>query len=197
MFKYVVPTIEYKEKALEYIQEFYQYHSPINGVGGLHKYLEDYEGWLKKLEEDKNPTVSENHVPAQTFFLVREEDNRIVGMSNIRLALNERLKQYGGHIGYSIRPTERGKGYNKINLYLGLKVCKEHGIEEAFLDCDKENLASARTMIALGGNFVREYYHEPTKKIIQDYLIPVQESLNKYQDLYEPMISKEEKQTVK
>ena len=85
-------------------------------------------------------------VPAETYFLVRESDNKIVGMINIRLVLNERLRKEGGHIGYGIRPTERRKDYNKVNLYLGLKCLRNHGVKEAFLDCDEDNLL-ARTMI--------------------------------------------------
>ncbi|MBP5727083.1 MAG: GNAT family N-acetyltransferase, partial [Clostridia bacterium] len=115
------PGPDRKEDAIDYIREFQEYGSEINGVGGLHRYLEDYEGWLEKLKDDETTTPNEERVPAKTFFLVRESDRRIVGMINIRLALNERLKKFGGHIGYSIRPTERGKGYNNINLYLGLK----------------------------------------------------------------------------
>lgn len=116
-FYFEEPNIDRKEEALAYIKEFYAYNSSINGVGGLYRYLDDYEGWLKKLEEDYIRTPNEEKVPARTYFLVRENDKRIVGMINIRLALNEKLKKSGGHIGYSIRPTERRKGYNKINLY--------------------------------------------------------------------------------
>lgn len=71
--------------------------------------------------QNKDYAYSINFVPNKTFFLIRCEDNKIVGMINIRLELNEKLKNSGGHIGYSVRPTERRKGYNKINLYLGLK----------------------------------------------------------------------------
>ncbi|MGN1338050.1 MAG: hypothetical protein ACI4WW_06215 [Candidatus Coprovivens sp.] len=46
--KLIEPTIEYKEKAIEYIEEFYKYNSPINGTGGLDRYLDNYEEWLKK-----------------------------------------------------------------------------------------------------------------------------------------------------
>ena len=49
MFELVKPTMEYKEKAIEFINEFYEYNSEINGVGGLYRYLDDYEGWLEKL----------------------------------------------------------------------------------------------------------------------------------------------------
>ena len=141
-FKFEIPTKEREQDAIDFINEFYEYNSDINGTGGLQRYLDNYDGWLEKLEEDYKRIPNEEKVPARTFFLVRESDNEIVGMINIRLALNERLKKYGGHIGYCIRPTERGKGYNKINLYLGLKICKEHGIKEVFMDADKENPAS-------------------------------------------------------
>ena len=85
MFKLVSPTLEYKEKAIDFINEFYEYKSDINGVGGLYRYLDDYEGWLEKLENDKKQPVTEERVPAETFFLVREEDDKIVGMINICL----------------------------------------------------------------------------------------------------------------
>lgn len=115
-------------------------------------------------------------------------------MINIRLVLNEHLKQLGGHIGYSIRPTERRKGYNKVNLYLGLLFCQEHGIDEVLSDCDKDNLGSAKSMQALGGVLVREYFEDKEYHyMIQDYIINVNKAINKYRDIYEPMISKEEK----
>ena len=109
-FGYEVPGIDRKEDAVEFINEFYEYNSNINGVGGLNRYLDNYEGWLKKLEEDYTREPSEEKVPARTYFFVRERDKRIIGMINIRLALNEKLKKYGGYIGYCIRATERGSG---------------------------------------------------------------------------------------
>ena len=159
-FYFEIPGISRKEDAIDYIREFLEYGSEINGAGGLHRFLDDYEGWLKKLDLDYIQVPNEERVPARTYFLVRESDSRIVGMINIRLALNERLSHYGGHIGYSIRPTERGKGYNNINLYLGLKVCRKYGIEQIFMDADLENPASWKTMEAFGGVRIREYYDD-------------------------------------
>ncbi len=192
-FYFEEPNINRKEEALTYINEFYEYNSEINGVGGLHRYLDDYEGWLKKLEEDYIRIPSEEKVPARTYFLIRESDNLIIGMINIRLALNEKLKKFGGHIGYSIRPTERGNGYSKINLYLGLKVCQEYGIEVVIMDADKDNFASWRTIESLGGINVKEYFdNENTHCIVKDYEINVSESINNNSNIYEPMI----KQTI-
>ena len=187
---YEVPSIDRKNDAIEYIKEHYEYNSKINGTGGLNRYVDDYEGWLTKLEKDYIQEPNSERVPARTYFLVRESDNRIVGMINIRVALNESLKKYGGHIGYGIRPTERKKGYNKINLYLGLKVCNEYGIDKVFMDADLANPASWKTMEALGGKKIREYYSEEHQCTIVDYNINVKEALEKYKDIYEPSITK-------
>ena len=188
-FKFVVPTIEWKKKAIDFINEFYKYNSNINGTGGLQRYLDNYEGWLEKLEEDYKRQPSEEKVPARTYFFVRESDNKIIGMINIRLALNESLKKYGGHIGYSIRPTERGNGYNKINLYFGLKVCKEYGIEEVFMDADKDNPASWKTIESLGGKNIREYFEDEFDHcIVKDYIINVKTAIDSNKDKYEQYI---------
>ena len=180
-FYFEVPGIARKEDALAYIREFREYGSEINGAGGLHRFTDDYEGWLRKLDRDYTRIPDEERLPAKTFFLVRAGDRRIVGMINIRLALNEMQRQYGGHIGYSIRPTERGRGYNKVNLYLGLKVLSRHGIGEALLDADLENPASWRTMEALGGRRVRAYYDDRFEHCtVVDYTIDVRKALEEH-----------------
>lgn len=190
-FYFEEPTIERKKEAIEFIKEFYEYGSDINGTGGLQRYLDNYEGWLEKLEQDKKTIPNEERVPAKTYFLIRSKDNKIIGMSNIRLALNEKLKKYGGHIGYSIRPTERGKGYNKINLYLALKVCKENGIKKVLMDADKDNPASWKTMEALEGKMIREFYDDKNAKcIVRDYEIEVSESIRKHAKKYEAILEK-------
>lgn len=183
------PTIERKKDAIDYISEFLKYDSDINGTGLLDKYLkeESYENWLIYLSkvQNKDYAYSINFVPNRTFFLIREEDNKIVGMINIRLELNEKLKNSGGHIGYSIRPTERRKGYNKINLYLGLKKCFEYNIKDAWLDCVVSNLGSVKTIQALGGNLLKEDFSDKYGEVVQMYTINVRESLNKYSSIYD------------
>ena len=189
-FKLEVPTKSREKDAIEFIDEFIAYGSEINGTGGLNRYTNDYDAWLKKLEADYTRVPSEEKVPARTYFLVRENDNKIVGMINIRLALNERLRRINGHIGYSIRPQERQKGYNKINLYLGLMVCQKYGIHEVLMDCDKTNVASAKTMQALGARLVSEYFDEEEyNTLIQKYTIDVDKSLEKYKEIYMPQIN--------
>ena len=128
-------------------------------------------------------------VPAKTYFLVRESDNKLVGMINIRLTLNHNLWNYGGHIGYNIRPSERRKGYNKVNLYLGLRELDDYGEKMALLDCDKNNLGSSATMRALGGKMIYEYYDSEKDFTIQKYVIDIKNSLEKYKNQYSKLIA--------
>ncbi|MBO4398677.1 MAG: GNAT family N-acetyltransferase [Lachnospiraceae bacterium] len=183
-----VPGPERKADAIEYILEFIANDSQINGTGGLNRFLDNYEGWLEKLAADRKREPSEEKVPSVTFFLVRESDRRIVGMINIRLALNEKLRKYGGNIGYSIRPTERGKGYNNINLYLGLKVCDRHGIETVLMDADLDNPPSWKTMEKFGGIRTREYFEEQDGCMVVDYTIDVKKALAAHPELEECVV---------
>ena len=179
-----VPGPARKEAAFEYLREFAEYRSALNGAGDLNHFPEDYEGWLRMTEERALAQPNEERVPAREFFLIRENDNKVIGMINIRLALNEQFRKYGGHIGYSIRPTERARGYNKINLYLGLKVCHQYGIQTVFMDADLKNPASWKTMEALGGERIREYFEdEKSHCMVVDYQIDVKKALLEHADL--------------
>lgn len=188
-FYFEKPTLKRREDAYNYIQEFKDYNSEVVGASGLERYTHeynDYEGWLKKLEDDKKIVPCQLAVPNITYFLIRESDNKIIGMSNIRLVLNESLKNIGGHIGYSIRPIERNKGYNKINLYLGLKTCKELGIDKVLMSSKKANIASWKTMEGLGGVLVREFYEDFFYyEFIKNYEIDVNKSLEDYKEYEE------------
>ncbi len=187
-FRHVWPNLSYKEKAIDFVEEFKKNNSRIHGGGRIARYLENstYEEWLKYIEQQKTIPVDESHVPEETYFLVDDVDN-IIGIINIRLCLNDMLRDLGGHIGFSIRPSERGKGYNKINLYLGLKRLNEVGEKEALLDCEIGNKASSRTMMALGGKLVNTKNTEEFG-VVEDYIIDIADSLERFGSLYEQYI---------
>ena len=172
--KLVFPNIAHKDKAIDYIREFCEYGSEIHGSGGLDRFLResDYEAWLEKILSDMDiANIPESKVPALTYFYIREEDERIVGMTNIRLALNDYLRTEGGHIGYSVRPTERRKHYATKMLAAALQVCDTIGIKEVLVSCDKNNPASAGVIKNCGGILKHEIPGETNDEITQMYVI--------------------------
>lgn len=186
--KFIRPTKEYEQQAYEYIREFNDYNSPINGTGGLDHYLGHYDEWLERLENDRIRKPTKEKVPAETFFLVRESDNKLLGIINIRLILNDALLDHGGHIGYGIRPTERRKGYNSYQLYCALKFCKEKGIKKVLITCDKDNIGSAKTIQNSCGVLENEIIDPTDGKLLQRYWINVDEVLGKGKSKYDSII---------
>ncbi len=170
----IYPTIEYKDEAIGFIQEFYDHKSMINGSGSLDRYLiqHSYEAWLDKIRADMDiANISDTRVPALTYFYVREEDKRIIGMINLRLSLNDFLRREGGHIGYCVRPTERGKGFATDMLRSALRVYDTLGIGEIIITCDKSNPASAAVIQKCNGVLTDEFYSETFDEVIQRYVI--------------------------
>lgn len=131
----------------------------------------DYKTWLEHTYKIENKdSCPENLVPAHTYFLTLE-NKRIIGAVNIRHYLNDYLFNFGGHIGYGIRPSERKKGYAVSMLAMALPIAKELGINKVLITCDKNNVGSAKTIINNGGvleNEVSQY-----GEITQRYWIEV------------------------
>ena len=109
-------------------------------------------------------------VPA-TEYLALDEHEHLVGMTNLRHRLNDYLLTYGGHIGYSVRPSERQNGYATQMLRLTLEKAKERGIEKVRICCDHYNVASAKTIRANGGVLEDEQFDSSDGTLTQRYWI--------------------------
>lgn len=186
------PSIERKAEIIEYINEFVKYKSDINGTGSLDKILDGYpfEQVLERCLNIENEEYAQKigRCPGKTFLLIRANDNRIVGTINLRWNLSELMLQFGGHIGYSIRPTERRKGYNKINLYLVMIEARKVGLDRVMLACDVNNAGSDRTLQALGGKLERTEIDPSDGMLTNVYWFDVIETIDKYKNIYEPFI---------
>ena len=150
-----LPSKERKNDIMDYIKEIIEYNSETNGLGALAMIIagDSFAVALEKClnMQNKEYAKSLGKCQAKTFLLIRENDKRIVGTINIRWNLTDYVKKYGGNIGYGIRPTERRKGYNKINLYLGLLEVSKLGLDKVMLVCETNNIASVKTIESLGG----------------------------------------------
>ena len=146
------PRLADKETVLEMMAEFEQAHSPHDG-GFWETEAFSYEEWLEtNMQKEMGINLPENRVPSIQFVSF-DDVGRALGFLNLRLKLNEGLLNHAGHIGYSIRPSERGKGYAKEALRQGLQVAKEKNIKKSLVTCSTENPASRAVIVANGGVF--------------------------------------------
>lgn len=155
----------------EYREEFLRSGDSMDGCSNLRRFenMNDWYDWICKAEHPD--TCPAGWVPDTQLLCVRKSDGRIVGMADIRHELNEALLNLFGGIGYSIRPSERRKGYATMQLALAKEVCRSMGMEKLLVSCHKENTASAKTIRRNGGILENEVLDERNGKVLQRYWI--------------------------
>jgi len=170
--KLILPTPEYKDIILDYKREFIENGDSMDGTAGL-KNVESFEEWYSTFYDNlREETVREGFVPSSTYMAISNDDGRLIGMIDIRHRLNDYLLNFGGHIGYSVRKSERKKGYATEMLRLALKECIKLNIKKVLITCDKDNVFSAKTMINNGAEMENEV--SEGNRITQRYWITLQ-----------------------
>ena len=161
-FILIRPTREYAGQIALYRQEFLDAGDSMDGTGPLRRF-ENPEEYLQECKKYENPeTVPSGRVQATQFLFVRKINNRLVGMIQVRHEFNDYLEKYAGHIGYSVRPCERRKGYAKEMLKTTLPFCREIGIDKVLITCIDGNIGSEKTILANGGVY-ESTIHEPNE----------------------------------
>lgn len=169
--KLIEPTTEYNRQIQAYRKEFLDCGDSMDGTSHLRRF-EEPEKWIEYCRLSKDPeNVSEGSVPATQYIFVREEDDKIVGMLQIRHYFNAYLEKYGGHIGYSVSPSERRKGYASQMLKLALPKCRELGMEKVLITCIEDNIGSRKTILANGGEYESTVYEPEVKVNLERYWI--------------------------
>jgi predicted acetyltransferase len=109
-----------------------------------------FAAWVAMLlDHERDENVPAELVASTTRWVA--VDGRLVGFLSIRHELNDFLRELGGHIGYAIRPAERGKGYATAATALALDECRRLGIARVLVTCDETNVASATVIERNGG----------------------------------------------
>ena len=157
--KLVRPAKEHKQQALDFRQEFFDNGEKIINGSEMLDHTDDYDSWLAGVTANTSAeTVDPNWVVTDTFFAA-DAAGKIVGIIDLRHTLNDFLKDFGNS-GYSVRPTERRKGYATRMLAMLLDIAKQSGMTELHLSVEKTNEPSIKTIVKNGGVYERSFEFE-------------------------------------
>ena len=156
----LVPPTEEDEKAvLDYREEHFALgENELHGACMLES-IASYSDWLGRVRGNRREeTVSPpDWSPADMMLVRRASDRRLVGVVDVRHRLNEFLRDFGGSIGYGVRPSERGRGYATEILRLALGHARRLGLREVLISCKQSNAASRRVIEKNGGVLLRDF----------------------------------------
>ena len=160
----------------EFLQEFV-----AAGEEGILHHLpegdEDAADLIRRLiNRSKGIDLPDGWVPCTAYWLM-SGNGALLGEIHIRHRLTPALEDYGGHIGYMVRPTQRRKGYATKMLALALEKAGELGLARVMITCDPANIASASVIQRNGGILLDESV-AGAGRLTSRYWIDLRQSVN-------------------
>ena len=153
MLKFIMPTEQNRDDVLSFYDEIEKSGGQCIGIGNY----KDYALWLNGMQNrHAGKNLPEGYV-RENFYLCYEGD-RLIGVFSLKFELTEYLLNYGGHIGYATRPSDRNRGLATQMLAQGLELAKEFGFNSILCICDNDNYASEKVILKNGGVFENELY---------------------------------------
>ncbi len=135
--------------------------------------LADFPAYVQRLRADAlGLDLPAGHVPQSTYWGI--VSGEIVGNIRLRHRLTPALERLGGHVGYDVRPSRRGKGHATAMLALLLERARDLGLARVLITCDADNAASARVIEKNGGQLAERYYSAPTGRHVLRYWVDLE-----------------------
>ncbi len=153
MSQLVRPSVDYKDSFIEATREFAPDDDTL--LYEREHAVRDFEGFVVSVRSwAKGEMLPRGWVASTTFWLVDGDD--YIGSTNIRHELTDWLLRFGGHIGYTIRPSRRQEGYGTLICRLALDQAQKIGLKRVLITCDADNTGSRKVIEANGGLFEDE-----------------------------------------
>ena len=172
MIKFTLPDETHRDDVLDFYAEFERRGESCIGCAGH----EDYAAWL---QEKRNRRSGENLPEGwvrENFYLCYE-GSKLVGVFSLKFELTEYLLNYGGHIGYAVRRSERNRGLATEMLEQGLRLARSFGRERVLAVCDEDNYASQKVVARNSGVFENKMYDEEEKVYVNRFWIDLRPSM--------------------
>jgi predicted acetyltransferase len=170
MYALILPSPQLKDEFLELVADFEEAGEP-RFAETADKIRSDFTGYLEELRQQEiGIGLQPGYVPSTTYWLV-DDEGHVLGILRLRHWLTPRLERTSGHIGYTVRPSERRKGVATLMLGLGLERAREIGLKRVLITCDVDNLASVRVIEHNGGVFEDQIQPVSGDKPIRRYWV--------------------------
>ncbi|MDY4762224.1 GNAT family N-acetyltransferase [Streptococcus thoraltensis] len=145
------PTVADRKTILEMIEEYQEADSSTSGLWNFANNQDKFEGWIESNFLQETGLLGKG-IPA-IQLVAFDDQNQALGFLNIRLRLDQELLSTGGHIGYSVRPSKRGRGIAKKMLKEAIAIAATKNIQNILVTCHQDNQASRAVILANGGVF--------------------------------------------
>ncbi len=166
MLKFVKPAEEHRSEVLSFYSEFEKENTYCIGCGGY----KDFDKWLCGMDNRYTGKNLPKGYVRENFYLCYEKD-KMVGVFSLKFELNDYLNNYGGHIGYAVRRSERNKGYATQILHQGAELAKQLGFKNILCVCDDDNYASEKVILKNGGKLENTMYDPEERVTVKRYWI--------------------------
>ena len=169
---FVEATYDYADEIAAYRQEMIDADSEFDGCFSLKRmpdikeYTDYCFGWANPAREK-----DEHGARGTVLLCIRRADMKMVGCMQVHHELNERMAKYTGYVGYSVRPSERRKGYAKQMLAKAKDYLSSFGFKEITVSCIPDNEASRRTIVANGGEYIETVFLKSDGVYLERYRI--------------------------
>ena len=164
--KFILPTAENREDVQAYYREIESAGSESIGLGNY----QDYDLWLTGMQNRHTGENLPEGFVREDFYLCYEGE-KLIGVFSLKFELTKYLLDFGGHIGYAVRPSERKRGIATQILKQGLEIAKEAGFERILCVCDEDNYGSEKVILKNGGVLENELYDPEEKVTVKRYWI--------------------------
>ncbi len=169
---FVEPSMAFAKEIAAYRQEMLDADSSFDGCYSM-KRMQDIKEYVDHCIDWANPGREADEYGAwgNVILVIRKSDMKMVGCMQVHNVLTERMKNYTGHVGYSVRPSERRKGYATRMLAKALDFLSSFGFEEVYVSCLPENEASKKTILANGGKLTETVFLKEDNVNLERYKI--------------------------